>query len=111
MNFSDIQQAEGDVDQDEVIQLPQANGDRFELLNNEGLDRDHQVWQVLLPLRRVLNIWLSSTAEFLNTDIDVTTWYHSIRASNMYWDSMMSRRTNKYYVHGTCVVMSVIEKI
>lgn len=42
MNFS-IQQAEGDVDQVEVVQLPQVNGEQFELLNSEGLDRDHQV--------------------------------------------------------------------
>lgn len=110
MNFS-IQQAEGDVDQVEVVQLPQVNGEQFELLNSEGLDRDHQVWQVLLPLRRVLKNWPSSTAKFLNTDIDVIAWYHSIRAGSIYSNSMVSRSSNKYHVYGTCVVVSVIEKI
>ena len=41
--FSGIQQAGGDVDQDEVVLPRQTDGDQFEPLNKEGLDRDHQV--------------------------------------------------------------------
>jgi len=77
-NSVDIRQVEEDIDQGQVEPPRLAGGDKFELLNNEGRDRDYQVCPVVLPLKNVLEIYLSSAAKSVTANINVVTQYLSI---------------------------------
>ena len=88
----------------------QADGDHFDVLNNQGRDRDYQVCQ-LISLKKVLNTHLSLTAKSLRADIDVVTRYPTIPPKGTWRSSTTFRSRGKYSARGRGAANQVIEEI